>query len=555
MASSDLTQHAPKLDPMSSASPLARSDEFGQYQISWKVWAIWLGLFSVLSMMFVRDVHFDFAHYYVQNGWSLVNGRLDRDFAPAELHSFLNPLHAGFIWLLIDNLPGPLVIGVVAFIQGLALPILYALTARIAYRLDVAAPRYLIMAIALSGFFCQSMIFQMASIWNDYWGPMALFVALALLIGKDKQIPDLKAVAAGALLVGLMFGMKLTNVHFVAGFAVAVLIAVPGTMPRIKAVAAAAIAGGAATIATGGWWLYIMWAKFGNPMFPLMNSVFPSPQGPSDGFRDDRFMPDGPVDGLLRPFQFSFDATSVNEFHFTDFRFLLAYIACFIALGILGYQASKQSLTRRSRTAFMVVASFMAVFLVWTVAFSIQRYAMGLWMVGPTLIMAVVWYVRPDALTERTGRLVLAGVVLGLLITTSTLRMPPAPENAWNKKYIWAELPANVDTAGAIIVLSSNHPTAFMAPAFERAAWLTHADARAWSKRALDNYRPQVKAAIQSSTNPIFGVLRMGEADKAEDLTRLAAEYDLTADIETCEPIKTSISPDKDRYLICPLAR
>ena len=100
----------------------AKSDGFSAYEVNWKLWALWLGLFFVVSAAFPRDAHFDIAHYHLHNGWSILEGRINRDMAPAELHSFLNPLHSAFIWLLVDHLPGPLVNGLLGLIQGLLFP-------------------------------------------------------------------------------------------------------------------------------------------------------------------------------------------------------------------------------------------------------------------------------------------------------------------------------------------------------------------------------------------------------------------------------------------------
>lgn len=100
------------------------------YRVDWKVWAAWFVGFAVLSAVFPRDAHFDVSHYHLQNGWSLLEGRLLQDMAPAGLHSFLNPIHSAFIWFLVDNLPGPLVVALLSPIHAAILPVTYAFGAR-----------------------------------------------------------------------------------------------------------------------------------------------------------------------------------------------------------------------------------------------------------------------------------------------------------------------------------------------------------------------------------------------------------------------------------------
>ncbi|MEQ9314752.1 MAG: hypothetical protein RLN72_02810, partial [Henriciella sp.] len=280
--------------------------------MDWKVWAAWLAVFFVFSAIAPRDAHFDAAHYHLHNGWSFWEGRLDRDLAPSELHSFLNPFHSAIVWLVVSSLPGPLAIGLLGMVQATILPVLYALLARLAWRMQADVPPTMLMVIAFTCFASQPMMLMLSSILNDHWGALAFVLALVLLLPPDRASPKLTSLALASGVVGLSFGMKLTNAVYVAGFAAAVLILLPDMVTRAKGVAVCAAVGLGSALLTGGWWAFEMYERFGNPIFPNLNTLFGAPLGPDFAFRDEKFLPASFWEGFIRPILFSWDASPIN---------------------------------------------------------------------------------------------------------------------------------------------------------------------------------------------------------------------------------------------------
>lgn len=556
MASSDQTLSSSLGVAYQSYSDAAYSTGFNRYSVNWKLWLIWFGLFFFLSMFLPRDAHFDVAHYHIHNGWSLWNGRLEQDLAPAQLHSFMNPLHSGLIWLLIDNLPGPLAVGVLSLVQAAMLPMLYALIARLAYRFEADVSKTIIAIIAFACFITQPMSIMLSSLLNDHWGALAFITALVLLIGKTAEPPTLRAFGLASACLGLMLGLKMTNAVYVPAFAVAAMIAVPGLVARVKAAAICAAAGLGGMVLTGGWWAAIMMDKFGNPVFPHLNSLFGSPaDGPSEAFRDHRYLPEGMWDALIRPFKFSFDGTLINEYHFYDFRFLIGYLVCFVGLALFARAALQKRLTEAARPALILIAAFLVTMIVWSMVFSIQRYAMGLWLIGLLIPLVMLWYYRPDALSHSKIRIAAFAVLGAVIISTSYASLRRAAWTSWDEPYVWTKLPDTVDVTDAIIVMSARYPTAYTAPAMQRAAWITHADARPWSRAALENYRPRIKAAIAASDNPVFAIMFIGQDSDEDDLVRLAGEVGLIAHFNRCERMGTAFNTLNTHWVICPLGR
>lgn len=486
-----------------------------------------------------------------------MEGRLLQDMAPAGLHSFLNPIHSVLIWWLIDHLPGPLVVAMLSPIHAAILPVTYAFGARCLVVLNVTLPKAFVGMCAITGFVALPSVLLVASLGNDPWGTLAFLLALTLLIDPQRSSANVKALAMGAFLIGAMTGMKLTNAIFIPGFAVFAMVLVADWHARFRAALVCAAAGLAGILLFGGGWAWLMWDMFGNPVYPNLNSVFgASALGPDEPFRDERYLPAGLWEIPIRPFLFTLNGKLIFEYDVVDARFLFGYLASLAALGVMVWRAaSKRAALPNTRLVLAICANVLTVFFVWAAMFSILRYAMALWVMAPMLLLVLAAWMWPSKMQQAEARYVMLGVCAFLLIT---LDLPDWRRAAWAsplEPYSWAELPEGMDVTDGVIVFSAYYPTAFTAPAFTDAAWLTHADTRPWSRPALENYRPLIRERIASDTNPVFAVLFSGQGSDADDLARMAGEVGLTSDYSLCAPMKTGFDSGSTHWLLCPLQR
>lgn len=543
---------------MSNSSLTASVSDGGiaAYDINWKVWALWFAAFALLSAVFPRDAVFDIAHYHIHNGWSAQNGRITQDMAPADLHSFLNPIHSLVVWALIERLPGPMVIALLSPVQAALLPLLYAFGARLAVRVSTAIPRSALLICAVAGFLAVANMFTFASIGNDHWGAAAFLAALVLILGRDAS-PRWRSFAMASALLGAATGMKLTNAIYIPGFAFAVLCLTPSWQARVQRSLVCALFGAVGLILLGGWWAGIMWSEFGNPVFPHLNAVFGhSELGPSEAFRDTRYLPKGWIDALARPFFFAFNTGLIFEFELIDFRFLIAYLTSFSILVWLAIKAVR-AVKMPQGTRFIVAfgGAVLITYFGWAGAFSILRYASALWMLAPVWTLVVGLWVFPEMSSARSFRAIIIVACGALILTTSASPNRRVAWTSWSEPYVWTELPDSVEITDSIIVFSALYPTAFTAPAFSQAAWLTHADSHAWSAPALVNYRPFIRQRLADSDAPIFAVMFANDQPNAADLNRLAAKMGLGAQVATCQPMRTGFDLGSEHWVLCPLTR
>ena len=521
-------------------------------RISAKWWALWLVGFGIFSMLMPRDASYDVVHYHLFNGWSALNGEGAENLAPAEMHSFLNPVWQIFVWLLIDLLPGRGVAFILGVLQGLGLPILYALTRRVLLRSGAQPAMITVMAIAVAGFSAEGQFGMIATVRNDAVFAILLLGALALIIPDDRPTPTLTTWATASFLVGAIMGIKLTTAVYGVFFATTAIIIMPDWQTRLRAGAVCAVAGLGGLLLFALPWGLAMWDAFGNPIFPNLNAYFDAPLGPDTAFRDTRNLPHGFTEALLRPFLIFFDGGLINgaREHFVDPRLQISYLFCFaVPITLLfGKGRNRPGL----RTALALSAGTFLSITAWTLMFSFSRYMAAAWFIGPTLLALFIALLEPKWLSDKRApiaALIAAGILFFITEPFSNRRVP---WTSWTERYVEATLPGNTDYSNAIIAFSGSYPSAYLAPYFPDTALLTHLVPAPWSTPALANYRVQIRAAIHAGDRPLYIVAVDGEGHLEETIERLKQIESIEVAASTCTAIETPFATPEMGWKICP---
>lgn len=512
---------------------------------------MWLAGFGAFSMMVPRDASFDVAHYHLHNGWAALNGREGYDLAPAEMHSFLNPVWQMFIWGLIELFPGRAVAFILGVLQGLILPGLYALTRRLLAQTEAKPGLLTVMAIAVAGFGAECQFGLLGSVRNDAVFACGLLGALVLLFPDNRQVPTLPALGLASLLVGALMGMKLTNAVYVLFFAVTAMIVMPNWNSRIRAALVCSVAGLAGILIFGGPWAWQMYQTYGNPIFPNLNGYFDAPMGPETPFRDTRYLPHGLGEALLRPFAFLFNGELINEHDFFDPRFLFTYLCSFVMVG-LSLPKLRQAGSRISRSSLALSIGALAAIFAWILVFSIARYMSLAWLIGPTMLALTIGLLKPQWLSHKRAPLGAIGAATLLLVTTQPAELRRVPWTGWSEPYVSASLPEGRDYSNAIVAFSGGYPGAFLAPYFPAETRMAHLVPQDWSAPALENYRQQIRDLITSNTHDLYVVIADTEGHVLETQERLSTKEKITFDISDCQPIASSFSSPGAGWIICP---
>jgi hypothetical protein len=393
-----------------AAGPAARTSQTPLVQTRFLVpAAIALGslLAGAIYTWFVgEDVNWDWMNYHEYNVWAVINDRYGIDAMPAGFQTYFNPVVYFPIYYLRHWLPLPYGMMIMGAVHGLNLLLIYFLV-RVLLRQTVTVSA--IGAAILIAAVGPMTLSEVGTSFSDILTALPILAGCVLILSASESNHG-RYVLAG-LLIGAAVGLKLTNAVYAIGAAAAVLAA---SRPHL-ATLCLGIGGAVGALATGGAWSLMLWRELGNPIFPLFNAVFHSPELVPSNIMDWQFLPRGLLDALAYPFYWLVGDNRSSEYPFRDARFAVA--AVLIVLGIGRGLVTRTDIFTRRDTQFLLF--FGVSYAAWLAVFSIQRYAVALELLCAPLIvllMARVMAGAPGAIPRRSPRLNAALLVIAVAI-------------------------------------------------------------------------------------------------------------------------------------------
>lgn len=496
------------------------------------LWLIGPLLGGIAALAQGQDANWDLRVYHYYIPYAFLNGRLNFDIMPALNPTFHNAFLDLPVYLAAQIMPARLVGFLLGAVQGLIVPLLFALALRV---MPLATPfrTAIALVLALVGATGAMTMVQYGATYHDNTLSIAVLAALLLvLIARDRAEICLSIdvpVAGGALLLGLALGLKLTIASYVLAFAVA-LVAVLPTQLWIRAVIVAGIGGLVGMLLSGGWWALHLWREFANPFFPYFNDIFHSPMAGDTDFRDLKFLQHlGFADRLIFPFLFTFDSWKAAEGEFRDPRLLLAFLAAVPAL-LLCWRAEPKP---RAVLLFATVS-----YVLWLTMYAIYRYALPLEMLAPLIALVSLRILRLD--WSLAGRVAAAG---SLLVAAFTLYPDfPDPMRApWRERFVQLEAPPQLAQPDkTIVLLPGDRPTAFMIPELPTGMRFVHVSDWPYLYQAADKgYEPIVRKLVAGHDGPLLALF--GPQDEARTPKVLEKfSLRLTGD---CQSVKANLVP------------
>jgi hypothetical protein len=425
----------------------------------------------VTNCLLGKDMAWDTLNYHLYAGFSAVNDRFAQDYFAAGAPSYFNPYAYVPFYALVRAGLSPLEI-------SSALAVLHSVILWLTFELAVCVcpsddrrmqMAYGVCAVAMA-LFNPILVQQLGSSFADITTG-ELVLAGWLLLACAVRAPHAGRVVCAGLLLGAAAALKPTNaVHAIAGCAL--LIMLPRTLyGRIRHGLGYALALGLGFAFVAAPWSYRLEHMFGNPLFPLMNGVFRSPEFTSEPLRHFRFIPEGLADALLRPFAMVDPVPLVQEeLTAPDLRYALLLVLISVLFTRWLWQRLAHPLTPTAHAEPAVTVRILAAlgcglavdWVLWLSASGNGRYFLPMANVAAVVIVALLF--RLCGTRAKMRNYILAtifGIQIIQLSFGASHRWNWVP---WDRQWLAVEVPEKLANEPYLYLTIGAQSNSFIAP-------------------------------------------------------------------------------------------
>jgi hypothetical protein len=424
----------------------------------------------ITNYLLGKDMAWDSLSYHLYAGFSAVHDRFAQDYFPAGPQSYFNPyVYVPLYYLTSSSLSSLEISSVLAIVHSVMLWLTYELAVAVCPSED--QQKRLMFGLCAIAFALMNPILlqQIGSTFADITtGELVLggWLLLALAV----RAPSTWRIVCAGLLCGIATGFKLTNaLHAVAG--AAILVALPLTFRgKIRQTLAYGVSLGLGFLVIAAPWCYRLAHRFGNPLFPMMNNIFRSPEFTTESSRALRFIPQTAIEFLWRPFAMLDPVTMVHEeLRAPDPRYAVLFILI-VALfcrwlwrrrAVPPGQEVMSGDAGSTRTLAAIGCALAVDWAVWLGASGNSRYFLPMSHVAAVVIVALLF--RLFAMQPRTRNYVIAAIISAQgvqLWMGADYRWNQAP---WDEHWINVDVPAKLKAEPSLFLTIGSQTNSFIA--------------------------------------------------------------------------------------------
>lgn len=445
--------------------PHARVDLHGPRRLQLALLAAYMLLAAVLAHRQGQDVNWDLRNYHFYGPYAALEGRLDIDVLGAGVQTFLNPILNFPLYFAVRAPVSPMTFGLtLAALHGVALWCVHRVTVLTA----AEAPRRIAHVAgglaAVTAAFGAGFYGELGTTIGD--AVIATFVLAAVMVVLEQcEAPArlFKACLIAGLLVGLAAGAKQVGGIYAFGLLAMIALAADSHRRRVVCATGFLCALAVGLLVTGGYWMWLMYDRFGSPVFPFYNLIARSPWAPLRDFSTEVFgiLPSRSMPSLL-PFLFTSKGMLAAEVPFRDARLAAAWVGI-LALGTLALVRRLRNLPAARDIAWkrlvMLSGFFVVSYVVWGHTLTLYRFAMPLELLSGTIVVGLILRTESRRGVQMAAA---AAVCATLVVTTIPFDFGRIP---WKGDYFGVSDADFAEFEGATIVLA-DFPTAYLVPFF-----------------------------------------------------------------------------------------
>jgi Glycosyltransferase family 87 len=387
------------------------------------------------NYVFGKEMAWDLLHYHFYAGFSALNDRFEQDYFAAGPIAYFNPYaYVPFYVLVKLGLPALAVGSILAIVHSVVLWFTYELACRVSPSEHRKERFFFGLCVTVLAFMNPVLLQQIGTSFSDVTTTVLVLGGWLLLVQAVLH-PRAKLVIFAAMLLGIATALKPTNgLYALAACFLVAFMPLP-IVGRIRALIYFGATGAASFVLTGLPWSLRLAQRFGNPMFPFLNSVFKSPEIPIGSVKHYRFIPDSLTDALLRPFAMTgTDNMIAEELAAPDVRYALLLVVFLISVIAWIWRSRRHAAIPPTTAASKSVdRALMGLGFGFTFAWSVWldnsgniRYFLPMASVAAVLAVALLFRLLVNHTLGRNG------ILLALLVAQGTA-LVLGTEYRWNK--------------------------------------------------------------------------------------------------------------------------
>jgi hypothetical protein len=401
----------------------------------WQVYVACVALALACNYVLGKDMAWDTLNYHLYLGFSALNDRFGQDYFAAGALAYLNPYaYVPFYAMVSAGLPALVICSVFAAAHSVILWLSFELGVAVCPSKDARTRVFAGGCATVLAFMNPILMQQIGSCFADITTAELTLGGWLLLAGAVRTPRTSRVIYAG-LILGAASALKLSNaLSAISAFAMLAMLPL-SWRGRIRHGFHYGISLGIGFAVVAAPWSFRLAQVFGNPMFPMFNSVFRSPETTTNPTESaSRFIPESIGDALWRPFAMIDPVRMVHEeLSAPDPRY--AILIALIVLLVLRWTwgrvrkasplPSHPQLNESTRVLAALACGLALNWILWLYISGNSRYVLSMACVAAAVIVGMLF--RLFEFRPKTRNYILA-----IIFATQVVQLYMGAEYRWN---------------------------------------------------------------------------------------------------------------------------
>jgi hypothetical protein len=517
----------------------------------WHVYFACIVLALACNYVLGKDMAWDTLNYHLYLGFSALNDRFGQDYFPAGSLSYLNPYaYAPFYAMVHAGLPALVICSIFAAAHSIILWLSFELGVAVCPSTDVRTRLFAGSCAVALAFMNPILMQQIGSCFADIT-TAELALGGWLLLACAVRVPRTSPVIYAGLILGAASALKLSNaLSAVSAFAMFAMLPL-GWRGRIRHGYLYGISLGIGFAVVAAPWSYRLEKVFGNPMFPMFNNVFRSPEFATESMGSAyRFIPDSIGEALWRPFAMIDPVQMVHEeLSAPDPRYAILIVLVVLLvlrwiwgrLGEASPSPRNPPLNESTRVLAALGCGLTLNWILWLYVSGNSRYVLTMACVAAAVTVGLLFWLFESRPKVRN-------YILALIFGTQVVQLHMGAEYRWNGvpwggQWFDVSIPEKLKTEPNLYLTLGTQSNSFLAPFLARGSGLVNvaggytlnpegADG-AHLRALIRRFSPNLRVAFLTA-RPYENAERRAPVVQVDNLLQL---FGLRADMGDCSTI------------------